>query len=308
MTTYKKIFLNKNLEYKKVKSNTVVTSEKVITESLGVWTIDGRDFSYSQFSDGEKTLFAYALFFFLHDINPNRSISNSIVIIDEPELHLHASAQIKLIESLSELLNKNGQLWITTHSIPIIASSKYNEIFLIKNGKIHSPSRKNPADVINELLNTDLYLLNLQSYLNSISSWMYTNFITQCFVDPDIISDSPPADPQIQLFKNIIKNKNNINALDFGAGHGRILKSFEEDISIFKKSFKEFDAFDIKAENSIKLLKLGYSNFYSNINELKESFYEVILVCNVLHEIPITQWVLTLNKLIKSLKNDGILL
>ena len=68
----------------------------------------------------------------------NRS---SFLLIEEPEAHIHAQRQLKLVQSL-EGATANHQIIITTHS-PLLASVvKLENIIIIKNGKTFSLAEK----------------------------------------------------------------------------------------------------------------------------------------------------------------------
>jgi putative ATP-dependent endonuclease of the OLD family len=63
---------------------------------------------------------------------------SSFLLIEEPEAHIHAQRQLKLIESLeSEAESKQQQIIITTHS-PLLASVvKLENILIVKNGNVY---------------------------------------------------------------------------------------------------------------------------------------------------------------------------
>lgn len=63
---------------------------------------------------------------------------SSFLLIEEPEAHIHAQRQIKLIQSLeNEAKSKQQQIIITTHS-PLLASAvKLENIIIVKNGKVY---------------------------------------------------------------------------------------------------------------------------------------------------------------------------
>lgn len=62
---------------------------------------------------------------------------SSFLLIEEPEAHVHAQRQLKLIQSLeNEAESKNQQIIMTTHS-PLLASVvKLGNIILVKDGKV----------------------------------------------------------------------------------------------------------------------------------------------------------------------------
>lgn len=74
------------------------------------WLFDGKnDYEFAEMSGAERALFPILLDF------ANRTINNSIIIIDEIELHLHPALQQTLINLLPKL-GKNNQFIITSHS------------------------------------------------------------------------------------------------------------------------------------------------------------------------------------------------
>ena len=90
------------------------------------------DFHYKNLSGGEKAAFDILL-----DIFVKRIIYNdSVYCIDEPELHIAASLQGKLLHAMLELLPESCQLWIATHSIGIVRAAysrmqKQNDVAFI---------------------------------------------------------------------------------------------------------------------------------------------------------------------------------
>jgi predicted ATP-dependent endonuclease of OLD family len=72
-------------------------------------------------SAGERAIFPILLDF------ANRNINNSIIIIDEVELHLHPPLQQALIRSLPTW-GVNNQFFITTHSDSVAAMFSESQI------------------------------------------------------------------------------------------------------------------------------------------------------------------------------------
>ena len=83
-------------------------------------------------------------------------------MIEEPEAHIHAQRQLKLIQSLEEESEKgNRQTIITTHS-PLLASVvKLSNIVIVKSGKVYSLEKEQTK------LDEDEYLY-LEKYLDAI--------------------------------------------------------------------------------------------------------------------------------------------
>lgn len=72
-----------------------------------------KEFPYENLSAGEKEVLDLVL-----DLYVKKNVYiNSIICIDEPELHLSTAIQRKLLTELVNLVPDNSQLWVATHSI-----------------------------------------------------------------------------------------------------------------------------------------------------------------------------------------------
>jgi len=296
--SYVKLFLGNDFSYKQINNK----EDKITSELL----FEKRPFNLSLLSPGQKILFSYAVLFLFLDINSISNIKDSILIIDEPEKHLHPDAQILLINALKKIIANSGQLWIATHSIHILAQLDYDEIFMVKNGVITSPDRTIPGKSFKELMHLDEHVNQLNSFINSISEWAYGNFMVQCFKDPDSVFRTDLEDPQYKLFVEFIKTYNTIQLLDFGAGQGRMGISILEDDTL--KSKIKYSAYD--ADPSCYEILNANSNFNSVFSEpdFQSESFDCVLMCNTLHEIKPELWIEIINKVKSSLKENGYLI
>lgn len=298
-------FLGKKLEWKSRESNVDEHDDHISIKATGYWLLNNRELNYNDFSDGEKVLFTYALLLFLLNTNPRIKFKESIIIIDEPELNLHPKAQIKLIESLQSLIKDEGQLIIATHSLSIVANLEYSSIFLVRDGKLHSPSSTIPFDSIDDLMGFNEHYNKIVEFLVSTPSWAMTNFMAQCFESPDVFENANHNDPQLEVFKKLIQNED-LNILDFGSGKGRLLEKIKESKEISDR-IKIYDCFDIDPEFNDLVISKGANKVINDLNKIEDEKYDLIVVVNVLHEIHIEYWTNTLNKLKKSLNKDGFI-
>lgn len=116
----------------------------------------GDKVTIDQLSDGEKQLYGRVIALMI--LNP----SNSIILIDEPEIALHPAWQQKIMQIYSRI-GKNNQFIVATHSPQIIASVPYkNRILLRKeNGKIQPvhmnqpPSGVDVNSILSEIMGAD---------------------------------------------------------------------------------------------------------------------------------------------------------
>lgn len=295
---YVKQFLGKEFSYQQNAKGNVVNSTLYY---------NNEPFNLNLFSPGQKTLFAYAILFFYLDTNSKTNINECVIIIDEPEKHLHPEAQIALINALKSIILKSGQLWIATHSIHILAHLEYDEILMVKDDEIIPPSRTTPGNSFNDLMGIDDHITELISFINSISEWAYGNFMLQCFKQPDVIFDINTNDPQFKLFKDFLIDKTSIKLLDFGAGKGRIGYTLQEDEDISKKI--KYYAFEPDKSNYGLLNNVpNLESLYSDIENIPENNFDCILLCNVLHEINPKEWVNVFINIKKILNDNGYLI
>lgn len=293
-----KSLLGKDFNYINISQDNVIKSQLIL---------DGRAFDLHLLSPGQKTLFAYALLLFFLDINSKTNLGESIIIIDEPEKHLHPEAQIILIDALRKIVSKNGQLWIATHSIHILSILDSNEIFLVKDDGIVAPSRLTPGKSINELIGLEEYRLKFASFINSISDWAYANFMVQCFKEPNVVFSNNKNDPQFKIFKSFVLERKTIQLLDFGAGKGRIGSTINEDAEV--KERIEYSAFEPNEELVPYLKQIdNIKGIFTKVEEVPREKFDCVLLCNVLHEISPRDWVDCLLNIKEILNESGSLL
>lgn len=299
-------FLDKTLEWHSKNSDVNEFDDHVSIKTTGYWTINKREFNFNDFSDGEKVLFTYALLLFLLSTNPRIKFNESIIIIDEPELNLHPKAQIKLIETLKNLINEKGQLIIATHSLSILANLDYGSIFLVRDNQLYTPSSSVPFDAIEDLMGFEEHYNKIVEFLVSTPAWAMTNFMAQCFENPDVFESASKNDPQLEIFKNLVLKSSDLHILDFGSGKGRLIDRIKESQETWSRIFR-YDCFDIEKNYNDLVISKGANNIFNDLKEIKNDFYDLIIVVNVLHEIHISHWTNSLNKIKNALKPNGYL-
>lgn len=80
---------------------------------------------FSDLSSGEKEVFFILSFFLRHDV------SNAVIVIDEPELHLHPELARRLIRVMLEI-KQNNQIWFATHNPEIIDEAGREKIIYVE--------------------------------------------------------------------------------------------------------------------------------------------------------------------------------
>lgn len=86
---------------------------------------DGSLVDLDQLSSGEREIIAFFTYLC------TKSINTSILIIDEPELHLHAKWQSILLYAIHQIF-PNSQLFLATHSNEIHQSASTSELFELR--------------------------------------------------------------------------------------------------------------------------------------------------------------------------------
>ncbi|WP_010423087.1 ATP-dependent nuclease [Anaerophaga thermohalophila] len=121
-----------------------------------ILTKEGKEFYINQASSGEKEIINFLLGVFAFNIN------NGIIIIDEPELHLHPRWQNVLLDLFIELSSlTNNQFILSTHSPTFINDKSYNHIFRIY---------KDENNVSKEITLKDSSLFKLRDILHIVNS------------------------------------------------------------------------------------------------------------------------------------------
>ncbi len=93
--------------------------------SLKVKLPPGNIIPFQDMSSGEKEVFFILSFFIRNDI------SDSVIVIDEPELHLHPELARKLIQ-LMRAIKPQNQIWCATHSAELVGEAGRERTFFLK--------------------------------------------------------------------------------------------------------------------------------------------------------------------------------
>lgn len=80
--------------------------------------------TFNDLSSGEKEVFFILSFFLRHNVE------NAIIVIDEPELHLHPELSRLLIRNIKSI-RKGNQIWIATHNSEIIDETGRDNVIYV---------------------------------------------------------------------------------------------------------------------------------------------------------------------------------
>lgn len=272
--------LNKKVSF--VRNSTTVNNYQIL--------LDGEPLYHDFLSDGE-TRILQLLFRAL--LNDEPTAFPDILLIDEPELHLHPNNQIKLINLLRKLVGNDCLVFISTHS-PYILSQ-----FDISNVRYLSLPDENGLQEV--LSGMDAYtrglvelvggeeVLTAQKALFNYANWGSTyQFLNECFDEPEVIAEADPSDPQGGLIGNILKDKQGeITVLDYGCGQGRIANFLDNELPELSKRI-QYIGYDPNEANVsdidvAKFVNLNSTNFSSTFPQNQK--VDILFCCNLIHEL-----------------------
>lgn len=297
--------------------------EKLLGERLernldGNATLFGFPISRAQLSNGQKILLQFCVALF----SQGSSLDEFVLLMDEPENHLHPSALIDVIERIKRV-NTKGQIWIATHSVPLIAHFEDRaSVLFVEDGGIEYAGKK-PETILENLIGGPDNVSKLQNFLSLPAEMATSKYAYECLFEPGAV-DTGPEDIQSNQVRDalqgLMKDKP-LKMLDFGAGKGRILSNlFEVDASV--KGKLDYIAYDPCTNNSEeckakieRVYETSENRYFNDLNVLRskhdDSSFYAILMCNVLHEIDPSDWISLFKedgKITKLLSDNGVLI
>lgn len=242
-----------------------------------------------------------------------------VLIFDEPENHLHPDALLRLIAGLTANAPEL-QLWIATHSLPLVASIDGDCIWSMDRGKVSFVGAQSER-VLEGLLGGEENVHQVYSFLGQPAELAAARFARECLSPPQ----SQPhraGDPQIsQCVDRILKmprDSARLRVLDWGAGKGRVASGFVE---MGTRTQIDYFAFDPVGDDETpcrlaieRLHESSNGRYFRDLEELRSTFVEhpvdFIVMCNVLHEIHPDEWVRTIGieGMSAVLQRDGYLM
>lgn len=273
-------------------------------------TLFGFPMGQSNLSDGQKILLQFCLAIYSQET----ALNDLILILDEPENHLHPSVIIETIERIQKCVS-NGQVWIATHSIPLLAHFDPSLIWYVENNKI-GHAGKIPEKVLHSLLGNEDEVARLQDFISLPSQYATSRYAFESLFEPGaVLTDS--NDPQsFQVRADLLKLSKTgvLRVLDYGAGKGRLISNIvdldetNQEKLIENIGYIAYDKFPNDKEHCESALIKAYGNcekrYFNDFNNLLSVYdkgsFDVVIMCNVLHEIDPKDW-------LKLFQNEGII-
>jgi SAM-dependent methyltransferase len=269
-------------------------------------------------SDGQRKLIQYATG--LSSISQSTGTQDAqIVFLDEPEINLHPGALISLIDRLFAAI-PNAQFFIATHSLPLIAHLGMHNTWFAQDGEFRA-AMVAPESTILSLFGGDENVERLRSALDEPAYRAIAQFAAESLVIPET-ADYKIGDPQCaQILAEVRKRADangRVRVLDFGAGKGRLAAALSalRLIDVDYYAFNPDPASEIDCKASIALLHPEEiaSRFHSTLVTVEQQAslkkFDIVILCNVLHEVHPSFWKEMLHKTISSnlLAENGVLL
>lgn len=230
-------------------------------------------------------------------------LSNNILLLDEPETHLHPAACIDFITRLRQVAS-DSQIWVATHSLPII-SHFYSEALLLfsEDGEV-SFSGSAPERVLGTLLGDEVSVGRLREFADLPSTLAMSRFAAECLTPPDVVGESVGDSQTKQIIDSLwakaAKAGSQVRLLDYGAGKGRVLSNMvlEESEISGRIEYVAFDKFEDDADDCRRAIENVYGDskdrYFNSLTELEKVYsdpiFDVVLLTNVLHEITPRKW------------------
>lgn len=279
---------------------------------------NSRRFDPAELSEGQRMLLSWAIS--LHAQGAER-LSGALLFVDEPERNLHPKAALDILGHLLQAVGPDGQLFIATHSPNVLAWARHFSIYAVNAGAVTYASG-NLKEAIEGLLGGPKGREELRQVLSDADSLAFAKFAAESLFEAGV-ADVAAGDPQIGQFTEFCSRRATpsapIRVLDYAAGHARFaagIVGLKDEI----KSCLRYTAYNDGArgphsEECLANLRLLYAeaalqHAISDLSVLWEEKdrVDVVVMCNLLHEIPVGEWVWHFAAAQKVLKDDGTLL
>jgi AAA domain, putative AbiEii toxin, Type IV TA system len=280
----------------------------------------GKPFRREELSIGQHVLLCWAILL----VRQTGYYQGKIVLLDEPEVYLHPDVCVRAIECLGNALGPHGQIWIATHSLPLIAWSGIESLYFVQDGTA-AFAGTTPSKVWQSLLGGDVTRDALVSFLDGDAAAAVTRFASDCLLQPTVASarlDDPQPRQFVAFIAERLRRGPKVRVLEIGAGRGRLVHAIVEMLrgdTLCRADQLTYLAYEdpqfVDAERRAEcerhlgaLRELGvdakYSDELSQLRARDVNRVDVVVLANTLHEIPVENW-LKQFKVIRGVSKPG---
>lgn len=266
-----------------------------IQEIFAVLEPDGKiinlEVAMDRFSPGERLLLYMAIFFALR----RNGTREQIIILDEPETHLHPQALLEFIRTLTKNF-PHTTIWIATHSLFLLPEFRFENIVYMENGAVIPKDSSLYETVFTALLGENSE--GTRRFFSSLPFWQYVEFLTECFAAPKVVDTVDSKDEQVLMFVRALEEQRIRRVLDCGGGNARLGLSLKA-AGVPLEVYEIYDA------------RPSYTGVeftvYTHIEDIKNS-YDCVVMMNFLHEVEPDDWPELFHSMQALLKPNGNLL
>lgn len=247
------------------------------------------------FSPGERVLLYMSIFF---SLRKTRESARRVIILDEPETHLHPKALLQFIHVLREAY-PNTELWIATHNLFLLPEFQFENIVYMENGCVCNRNSTLYQKILSSMLGEDRTAT--QEFFASLHQWQYFEFISACFRAPVTLDKIDEKDEQVRIFYQAMTEHKIRKILDFGGGRGRLALSMQ------KLQVAEWDGVEYHILEQTVYEESECFKVFDDI-EKADNDYDCVVMMNVLHEIDPDEWPDIFGRLYPRMKPNSCLL
>lgn len=304
----------------------------------------GRRFEPSELSRGQRVLLCWAHML----SQQHEELASSIIFFDEPELHLHPDACWGAIARLmSDVLGEHSQIWLATHSLPLVASAcaahGTDSLFYVHMGKVE-PAGSKIEKVMHGLLGGSDQRETLNAFLGEVDALAFHQFAAQCLIAPEVaeLRDGDPQGTQVTGLLRERLERGPVALLEYGAGRGRlalatarVLKTLPEETRA-RLTYATYHHLGFASDAEVDETREALASLAAQGAQVAMYFdqapgkhgargalvaeelracegasgrkFDLVLMANTLHEIPVTQWQRTLDDIRRVMTPEGELL
>lgn len=293
------------------------------TDQGVVPTLSGRKFAPEELSAGQRMLL-YHITCLLNslmrdtDLPEKKTLLGAIVLLDEPDLHLHPRATIQLIDSLRRVVGDTGQVWIASHSASLLPFLGPNEIRVVEDGVVSPPGIEQFEKAMCLLVGSEEDLDRMRDSFQEPDRWAANKFVAECLLAPGQAAFKE-GDPQLLQISALTNERlttgRELRVLDCGAGRGRLASLLASMVTPDQQRHVQYIPVEpdsarddeIKAAAGAMLAECGVSRNVESVPATYDGTVDVAVLCNTLHEIRPTKWKCQLESLLRLLGPEGAL-
>lgn len=201
-------------------------------------------FSYNVLSSGEKEVIDILL-----DLYLRRDVySDSIYIIDEPELHLNTSIQRKLLLEINKMIPDNCQIWIATHSIGFLRAlqDELNDVSQIIEFKAENKWASEPYTLMPMVKSRNNWRNLFATALDDLTGLVSPKRIVYCEGRAEPRADGSERGFDAEVYNTIFGEKYSETLFISSGGNTELDQRSDIAISILSKVFSDVEILVLK--------------------------------------------------------------